>query len=90
MTYNVFSGTLNPAQSMFCAVLCATVVHSAMHTHMNRHKSCLLVRLWLYCVLQFICVRFSIWGLFCLMVYLCICAFVVLDLVSSVLCQEID
>jgi len=40
---------------LFCAVLCATVVHSAMHTHMNRPDSCLLVRstfLWLYCVLH--------------------------------------
>jgi len=29
---------------LFCTVLCATVVHSAMHTHMNRPNSCLLVR----------------------------------------------
>jgi len=29
---------------LFCAVLCATIVHSAMHTHMNRSDSCLLVR----------------------------------------------
>jgi len=43
-----------------------------------------LAFLWLYCVLQFICVR-----LFHVIVYLCMCAFVVLDLVSSVLCQEI-
>ena len=28
-------------------------------------------------------------GLFCVIVYLCMCAFVVLELVSSVLCQEI-
>jgi len=27
--------------------------------------------------------------LFCVVVYLCMCAFVLLDLVSSVLCQEI-
>jgi len=29
---------------LFCAVLCATVVHSAMHTHMNRPDSCLSVK----------------------------------------------
>ena len=40
-------------------------------------------------MLQFICVRFSCLGLFCVIVYLCICAFIVLDLVSSVLCQDI-
>ena len=40
-------------------------------------------------MLQFICVRFSFLGLVCVIVYLCICAFVVLVLVSSVLCQEI-
>jgi len=48
-----------------------------------------LAVLWLYCVLQFICVRFSFTGLFCVIVCLCMCAFVVLDLVSSVLYQEI-
>jgi len=26
---------------LFCAVLCATVVHSAVHTHMNRPNSSL-------------------------------------------------
>jgi len=73
--------------------LCATIVHSAMHTHMNRPNSCLLdlafnlAFLRLYCVLQFTCVRFSFLELFCVIVYLC--AFVVLDLVCSVLCQEI-
>jgi len=56
--------------------LCATVVHSAMYTHMNRPNSCLLV-------------RFSLLGLFCVIVYLCMRAFVVLDLVSSELFQEI-
>jgi len=45
--------------------------------------------LWLYCMLQFIYVRFSFLGLFYVIVYLYMCAFVVLDLVSSVLCQEI-
>jgi len=24
---------------LFCAILCATIVHSAMHTHMNRPNS---------------------------------------------------
>ena len=32
-----------------------------------------LAFLWLYCVLQFICVRFSFLGLFYVMVYLCVC-----------------
>ena len=31
-------------RGLFCAVLCATIVHSAMHTHMNRPNCCLLVR----------------------------------------------
>ena len=48
-----------------------------------------LAFLWLYCVLQFNCVRLSFFGLFCVVVLLCMCAFVMLDLVSSVLCQEI-
>jgi len=48
-----------------------------------------LAFLCLCCVLQFIHVRFSFLGLFCIIGYLCMCAFVVLDLVSSVLCQEI-
>jgi len=39
-------------------------------------------------VLQFICVTFSFLGLFCVIIYLYMCGFVVLDLVSSVLCQE--
>jgi len=58
---------------------------------MNRRNSCLLVRssfLWLYCVLQF-CVRFSFLGSFCVAMCLRVCAFVVLDLVTSVLCQKI-
>jgi len=33
-----------------------------------------LTSLWLYCVLQFVCVRFSFLGLFCVIVYLCMCA----------------
>ena len=37
----------------------------------------------LYYVLQFTCVRFSFLGLPCVIVYLCICAFIVLNLVSS-------
>jgi len=34
-------------------------------------------------VLQFMCVRFRIWELFCVIGNLCMCAFVALDLVSS-------
>jgi len=57
---------------------------------MNRPNSCLLVRFsWLYYVLQFICVSFSFWDYLMLVVNLCMCAFVVLDLVPSLLCQEI-
>jgi len=73
---------------MFCAVLCATVVHSAM----NRPNSCFwldLAFLCFYCLLQFIYIRFGFFGLFGVIVYLCMCAFVVLDSVSSVLCQEV-
>ena len=40
-----------------------------------------LAFLWLYCVLQFICIRCSFLGLFFLVLYLYTCAFVVLDLV---------
>ena len=73
------SGKEGRLSGMFCAVLCATVVHIAMHTHMNRPNSCLLVRFsFPACVLQFICVVFSFSGLF-----------LVRDLVSSVVSQEI-
>jgi len=47
-----------------------------------------LVFLWLYRVLQFVYVSLSFLGLFYVTVYLCMCTFVELDLVSSVLCQE--
>ena len=40
-------------------------------------------------MLQFICVRLSLLGLFYVVVYLCMCAFVVLDLIFPVLCREI-
>jgi len=39
--------------------------------------------------MKFIGVTFSFLGLFYIIVYLCMCVFVVLDLASSVLCQEI-
>jgi len=42
---------------MFCAILCATVVHSAMHTHMNRPNSsldCVLSQWAHFTVLRFI------------------------------------
>jgi len=55
---------------------------------MNRPVVCWLdlafLSLYMYCVLQFIYARFSFWD------FLCMCAFIVLDLVSSVLCQEIS
>jgi len=58
------------------SVLCS-IVYTVQCTHMNRPNCCLLVSLaclWLYCVLQFICVRFSFLWLFFVtsIVYLCI------------------
>ena len=57
IVYRVRSG-------LFCAILCATIVHSAMHTHMNRSNSSLdwvlshwarfTVLRFLFCVLLFI------------------------------------
>jgi len=35
-----------------------------------------LAFMWLHCVLEFICVRLCCLGLFCAIVYLCMCAFV--------------
>ena len=73
------SGKEGRLSGLFCAVLCATIVNSAAHTHMNRPNSSLLVRFsFPACVLQFICVVFSFSGLF-----------LVRDLVSSVVSQEI-
>jgi len=56
---------------------------------MNRPNSCWLdlAFLWSYCVLQFTCDRFRFMRLVCVIVYFCVCAFVVLDLVPLVLCQ---
>jgi len=58
-----------------------------MHTHMNRPNSYLLVRFsFSVVILRFtVCVKFS----FMELAYLRMCAFIVLDLVSSVLCQDI-
>jgi len=42
---------------LFCAILCATIVHSAMHTHTNRRNSSLdwVLFHWVYfTVLRFI------------------------------------
>jgi len=44
---------------LFCAVLCATVLHSAVDTHMIRTNSCLLVRFSFFVVIL------------CVTVYLC-------------------
>jgi len=66
-----------------CTVQCTRV-----QTDLTVVCSVDLAFLWLYCVLQFICVRFSFWGVM-LCYILCMRAFVVLDLVSSVLCQEL-
>jgi len=32
----MFGGQEGKLSGLFCAILCATIVHSAMHTHMNR------------------------------------------------------
>jgi len=69
--------------------VCNSCAQCSAHTHMNRPNSCLLVRFSFYVVI--FCVSLSMLdlvflGLFCVIVYLCMCAFVTLDLVSSVLC----
>jgi len=70
-------------------VLCTTVVHIDMHTHTYEH----LLKMTVGLGLVFVCLfRFSIlFGfLFSLDNFVPVLfAFVVLDLVSSVLCQEI-
>jgi len=75
-------------------VLCITVCNSFAQcsVHMNRPKSCLLVRFSFFVVILHVTVCWicSFLGLFCVIVYLCMCAFVVLDLVSSVLCHQIS
>jgi len=46
---------------LFCAVLCATIVHSELHTHMNRPNSsldCVLSHLAHFTVLRGIFVHF--------------------------------
>jgi len=48
-----------------------------------------LALLWLHYALQFICVGFSFLGSCCVVVYLFVCGFIVFDLVSSVLRQEV-
>jgi len=57
-------------------------------THMNVCRLDLAF-LWLYCVLLFICVKLCFLGLFSVRSYLCVCALVMLGLVSPVLCQKI-
>jgi len=65
---------------------CATVVHSE-HLHLTVVCWLNLAFLWLYYVLQFMCL-IQLFGII-LCYSLCVCAFSVLDLASSVLCQEI-
>ena len=64
-------------------------MHSAVHTLEQTVYWLDLAFLWLYFVLQFICVGFSFLGLSFVIVYLCMCDFVVLDFVSSELYQDI-
>jgi len=61
-------------RSVLCSIMCNNCAQCNAHTHMNTSDSCCwldLASLWQYCVLQFICVRFSFFGLFCVIVYLC-------------------
>ena len=61
---------------LFCAVLCATIVHIELHTHMNRPNSSLDLVLshWAnFTVLRFI----FVYALFCLSLYIaCMCSIV--------------
>jgi len=62
-------------RSVLYSTVCSSCAQCNAHTHINRPNSCLLdlASLWLYCMLQFICVRFSFLGLFCVIFYLCVC-----------------
>jgi len=75
-----------------CSVqYCVQQLCTVQYTHKNRPNSCLLVT-FRFSVLKLcvtVCVRFGFLGLFCVITYLCMCAFLVLDLVSSILRQEI-
>jgi len=65
-----------------CSVqYCAQQLCTVPSTHLSVVCWLGLAFLWLYCVLQFICIRCSFLGLFFLVLYLYMCAFVVLDLV---------
>ena len=59
-----------------CSVqYCVQQLCTVQCTCTNRPNSCSLdlASLWLYCMLQFIRVRFSFLGLFCVIFYLCVC-----------------
>jgi len=60
MTYNVFSGTLNPTHftSLLCSIVCNSCAQCNVHTH-ERTWSCLLVRF-----------SFSV-VILCVTIYLC-------------------
>ena len=66
---------------VWSAVLCATIVHSAMHTHMDRPNSCFLVRFSFSVVilhlLRFILLDLGFWDYFVLGLYF-VCACVLL------------
>ena len=70
-------------------VLCSIVCNRCTQCNEQLFFWLDLAFLCFYCLLQFICIRFGFFGLFGVIVYLCMCAFVVLDSVSSVLCQEV-
>jgi len=60
---------------LFCAVLCATIVHSELHTHTNRTNSCLdwVLSHWAHFnVLRFV----FVYALFCVLYIACMCSIV--------------
>jgi len=66
-------------RSVLCSIVCNNSAQCSAHTWTDLLVVCWLdlAFLWLYCVLQFTCVRLSFLGLFCvcysLFVYVCIC-----------------
>jgi len=66
-------------RSVLCSIVCNNSAQCSAYTWTDLLVFCWLdlAFLWLYCVLQFTCVRFSFLGLFCvcysLFVYVCIC-----------------
>jgi len=70
-------------RSVLCNIVCNNCAQCNAHTYEQIRFSFSVV------IACYSCVRFSFLRLFCVIVSLCVCTFVVFDLVSSVLCQEI-